>query len=520
MPKPPLHRTLLTLGCLLLTAPTALAAEPPKPKITIGKETTYITEPLRPDGYPDYVAALNKRMSEGVTPENNAAVLLAKAFGPDAFDDSTCDEAYKQLGIESLPKEGNYLISQEKFTRRWRNERRQDPFLESEAEILEQFETAMERPWSRNEFPIVAAWIAANEIPVKLAIDASKRPKYFWPYMIINGEVVPTLIAALLEHATKSKEVVFLLASRAMNQIAEKNLSAAWQDILACHNLARTIGKGYCLVEGLLACGMENVAINTAVSFSHYGKLTAAEARDYLKDLEPLPPVCNLAVCYDLGDRFMLLDTIAHICREGRFGAWLDVIKLITALSGKNTPIPTKKDDSWFPLDPFVDWNIPMKMTNAWFDRLTTVASIDDRRERSRAVREFDRDIKRLSENAGNRLRFAIDLIADQSSSRDFWGRKFGEVTLALFMPAIVAPAAAEVALKSVAKWRKSCSVWPPIAPIMANTPKNSKPSCRDTSLNCQMTPSGRNRGRSVTGATAKPTCYGPFTPTAKTTAE
>ena len=49
------------------------SAENPKPKITIGKETTYITEPLRPDGYPDYVAALNRRASEGVTPENNAA---------------------------------------------------------------------------------------------------------------------------------------------------------------------------------------------------------------------------------------------------------------------------------------------------------------------------------------------------------------------------------------------------------------------------------------------------------------
>jgi len=31
--------------------------------VTISKETTYITEPLRADGYPDYVAALNQRFS-------------------------------------------------------------------------------------------------------------------------------------------------------------------------------------------------------------------------------------------------------------------------------------------------------------------------------------------------------------------------------------------------------------------------------------------------------------------------
>ena len=29
--------------------------------VTIGKDTTYITEPLRPDGYPDYFAALRER---------------------------------------------------------------------------------------------------------------------------------------------------------------------------------------------------------------------------------------------------------------------------------------------------------------------------------------------------------------------------------------------------------------------------------------------------------------------------
>src|SRR5215467_16284740 len=75
----------LTTGVLAAAGDEPGAPPPterPKPKITISKETTYLTEPLRPDGYPDYVAALNQRMSEGVTPDNNAAVLLMKAFGP------------------------------------------------------------------------------------------------------------------------------------------------------------------------------------------------------------------------------------------------------------------------------------------------------------------------------------------------------------------------------------------------------------------------------------------------------
>src|SRR5436190_20038190 len=45
--------------------------------ITISKSTTYVTEPLNADGYPDYIEALNRIASEGVHPEDNAAVILA-----------------------------------------------------------------------------------------------------------------------------------------------------------------------------------------------------------------------------------------------------------------------------------------------------------------------------------------------------------------------------------------------------------------------------------------------------------
>ena len=53
-----------------------------EPAVTISEKTTRITEPLRKDGFPDYVAALNDICAEGVTADNNAAVLFMQAFGP------------------------------------------------------------------------------------------------------------------------------------------------------------------------------------------------------------------------------------------------------------------------------------------------------------------------------------------------------------------------------------------------------------------------------------------------------
>src|SRR5262245_16970609 len=77
-----------------------------KPKFTIGKATTYATGPVDPDGYIDYVVALNERLREGVTPENNAAALLWHAFGPHPEEAMISPEVFEWMRIEAPPQEG------------------------------------------------------------------------------------------------------------------------------------------------------------------------------------------------------------------------------------------------------------------------------------------------------------------------------------------------------------------------------------------------------------------------------
>src|SRR6516165_2107404 len=96
------------------------SADKPKLKITISKETTYIAEPLRPDGYPDYVAAIDRRMSEGVTLENNAAVLLQTAFGPSEIPEGLRADFFRRLGIAALSETGDYFVSRAEMIKRWR----------------------------------------------------------------------------------------------------------------------------------------------------------------------------------------------------------------------------------------------------------------------------------------------------------------------------------------------------------------------------------------------------------------
>jgi hypothetical protein len=77
-------------------------------RVTISKETTYITEPLRADGYPDYAAARNQLLRRGATPENNAAVLLWKAIGPKNIPKESRDEFFRMLAVPVLPETGDY----------------------------------------------------------------------------------------------------------------------------------------------------------------------------------------------------------------------------------------------------------------------------------------------------------------------------------------------------------------------------------------------------------------------------
>ena len=245
------HLTLLVTVCApLIFAAEMRSAEParnaangadansPKPKITISKETTYITEPLRPDGYPDYVAALNQRMSQGVTPENNAAVLLIQALGPGIISDNNRAKSLKQLGIDDLPDKGDYIVPPPEMVRCWRARQPADTAVSEEA-LKNQFLEACRRPWSAEEFPIVAEWLTVNQKPFAIVLRAIDRPKYYFPHITYDDEY-PPVISMLLPLTEGIPPLKFSLKIRAMQQIKLRNVDGAWKDSMTAHRLAQT----------------------------------------------------------------------------------------------------------------------------------------------------------------------------------------------------------------------------------------------------------------------------------------
>lgn len=409
---------------------------PPKAKIPISRETTFITEPIAEDGYPDYVAALNAIASKGVTPDNNAAVPLYQAFGPKDIANQRREHVAKLLGIQPPPEEGRYFIDETTFLRQNRKEPSQpgtDADRDAAQAAADQFEQARRRPWSQDEFPLVAAWLRKNEPAVELIVAASRRERFYFP-LFGPGER-PMVIEVLLPLSQKARQAAHALVARAMLRVKAGKIDEAWQDVLACHRLARLIAQGPTLIESLVGIAIEGGAVQADAAIAHHGGLSAERATRFAEELRRLPPMPKMVDKIRIGERFMFLDAVSMLARRGPaelrrlagggeepsgFLAWL-------ANSAGNVAIR---------------WEEPLRMGNACYDRLVEAFEKPTRAERDAALRQIENDHRQMAQQVKDFNKFLWELVT--SSPRRSMGRQIGRVLVSLLSPAILQMAKAE----------------------------------------------------------------------------
>jgi hypothetical protein len=256
-----------------------------KPRFTLSKETTYVTGPRDKDGYIDYAAALNKRLCQGVTPANNANVLLWKALGPHPEGAKMPAEFFRWLEIKEPPEKGDYFIDLFQYLKEYR---KVDPSTHGK-EIDDQLDQATQRPWTAKQYPDIAAWLKANEKPLALVVRATKRSHYFSPLVPTKTKQGPSgLIGVLMSGPQKGRALANALAARALLHVGQGHPDDAWQDLLACHRLGRLVARGGSLLEGLIGIAIDSVAARADVAFLDGTKLKAKQVGGCLRDLHKL----------------------------------------------------------------------------------------------------------------------------------------------------------------------------------------------------------------------------------------
>jgi len=382
--KVPLLISSLRLGALLIAAaatpllaqaPPAAGAKLAAPKLIVARDTTYFTEPLDADGNVDFVAAINRRISAGITPENNAAVPFWRACGPPKIDPTARAEYFRLLGSDVPASDGKQyrslhqlLDSRPEWTEFYLQ-------ADSQAEMR-----AWKTPWTKKSYPWLVPWIEEHDAALTTLVAASRRPQFFDPVVMLDPYwgLGGTWAGPQLELYGIGR----LLVTRAMYRAGSGDLDGACDDLEAAHRIGGLCGRGWNELAAVSALSFQVSVGDAALSLLELPGLKQAHVRRLRSDRRAAPAMPPLVELIDVGDRISSLDLALTVRRNG-MGPLIELTQMTADIfntdsalySGeKQDPQERRKArvdtivDRW--LKNSVDWNLVLKEINRRYDDL------------------------------------------------------------------------------------------------------------------------------------------------------
>ncbi len=376
----------------------APAAPKPRPKITVSKETTFVLGPLGDNGSVDFVAAWNELAGKGVTRENNAAVLFWQAIGPKPLPEKCRAEFFKLLGIEPLGEHRDYFVPLIDFVKQHSDRKIVRPpdmtFDVLDEKTSAEEDEASQRPWSKQEFPLLADWLTANERPLDRLAQGMRRERFFSP--ICRDKPADDLLAdSHFRMIGQSRDLARALKFRAMLRLQAGRAEDAFEDALTCHRFASFIGRGPLAIDGLVGFTLDSIASSIDLRIAEHGRLSAEQAAKMAGELGKVFP-CALAENFRVGERLWLLDIVCKTAAD-----FETMVKSFWRMPDGSHPIDQRtarlielvaKND--------VDWDAVLRMINLSFDRAVNAFSKPTYRERKQSLAEIKRQIEATSGRA------------------------------------------------------------------------------------------------------------------------
>ncbi len=397
-------------------------AAPAQAVIQPGRETTYASGPLDPQGYVDFYAALNAELGRGVPNDQNAAIPLIYALGPEWNGTmevqnlvlEALGEPAWQPGKLDFVGEAEFL---EKLTA-----------ADQRPALTEQFAASRARPWAAAEFPQVMELLTKNADELTEIAAAVQRPRYFRP--LVRQGNTDLLIAALLPDIQQYRDAARQFHSRAMLALNNNDLLASRNDLLTTHRLARLVSQGGTLIEGLVGLAIENTALTAARQWIAHPAQTTESIAGYRLQLAELPPMGDFVRQINIGERFMGLDAVQGLARGRPHDGLLDTPQV---LGGVEAKLVSPGELVQFLNVLSLDWNEAMRTMNASYDEAVQLASLPNRADRLAAQQRLDQDLLRSREEQSS----FSGLVGNLFGGSKYRGQSFGEMMRSLLFPAI-----------------------------------------------------------------------------------
>src|SRR3954463_10019368 len=217
----------------------------PSPRIIVSPQTTFVTTSLRPNGLPDYEKYVLDTCRKGITPKNNAAALIWPALWPGELQPSQYAAVAKELGLKSIPFEDDALTdihtqirtlaeAAQKSKLQHAGEYQDPNPLDSPPNDSEWDDALIDfvtcQPWTSAELPVLAEWATDNQRPLDMLVEASQRPRCYFPSPTLLDKNDDALSAILLPGVQAVPSATRSLAARAMLELGEHHATEAWRD--------------------------------------------------------------------------------------------------------------------------------------------------------------------------------------------------------------------------------------------------------------------------------------------------
>jgi hypothetical protein len=407
--KPTIPILLLALAAAAFADPIVLGPAPAKAPFSLAKDTTAITEPLNPDGTVDYVAALNQRAAAHLDPKDNGWALWVQLRGAPEIPTSTGPAMLRMAGADPLPVRPLLPTYIEYL--------QQEVGLTVNAAVAADDDriTAGKRLWKPGDFPYLADYLDSEKSALEVASRAARKPAWWIPTVSPDD----SLISALLPGLASERDIGNTLLARATLRAGAGDFNGFLEDLLTVKQLARHPNDTYIICD-LVSIAIDAAADRTLCAVAASGTLTTPQLRQLSDALAALPPVNPVSRSLDIGERWMLLDTIAKIAT--RKLATMPADELATDVYKSIT----LKD---------VDWDLVLRQTNGAIDEELTLVAIPEYAKRKAAFAAFDK--KWIAVENPENLPPILILAKKFKEPRDVYSRRVANGIISTLLPSL-----------------------------------------------------------------------------------
>ena len=364
--------TLSLVGGIFMAVEYLWALLAPPPPLQISPTTTWISEPLAPDGLPDYFQAMLALEPRAIPAENNAAAAVWELIPTTISSENAIDHSQAHLSTaDQLPASERLVMPP-------------PPPDGMEAEEVEQIlEDCSRGTWHAADQPWLARWLDDNSAALDRLTAGARREGWCPPRCVPAdrpptdrfGPTPPLLMSLTLPVEGALRSFSNVLLARSMLRLGEGDIPGAWHDIDTLlrygDKIADTPGPLICRMVAMALFSRAAHATQIVVLDGHPVDTLLAEMQRSLHsaiDWAPLPE------SVDTFERLSFLDAITAMFAD-----------------------PTKPASlfSWGPIRILaVDPNVPLTDSNRYLAAMVDAANQPTRDARRRASQEIEDELK------------------------------------------------------------------------------------------------------------------------------